>query len=48
MKGLAIEEAYDGMDAYDKCCNFHFDLVFINDGLPGMSGLDTCNKIYKQ
>lgn len=39
-KGYDITPVNNGADAVEKCENEHFDLVFLDENMPGMSGLE--------
>jgi len=40
-KGYAIETANNGVTAIELVENNHFDLVFLDENMPGLSGLET-------
>ena len=44
-KGYFIDTATNGNDAVDKIMNKHFDLVLLDENMPGLSGIETLNKI---
>lgn len=44
-KGYKVEPVSNGHDAIDKCKTEHFDLVFLDENMPGISGLETLAKI---
>ena len=44
-KGYSVEPVSNGHDALDKCKTEHFDLVFLDENMPGISGLETLAKI---
>jgi two-component system response regulator YesN len=44
---VVIEEAADGNEALQKVDTLHPDLIFMNIGLPGESGLQVTRKIKK-
>jgi len=44
-KGYQMSPVNSGSDAIEKCENEHFDVVFLDENMPGMSGLETLNKI---
>ncbi|MBN1790128.1 MAG: bifunctional response regulator/alkaline phosphatase family protein [Bacteroidales bacterium] len=44
-KGYSIDTATNGSDAVDKIQNAHFDLVLLDENMPGLSGIETLNKI---
>ncbi|HMU98250.1 MAG TPA: PglZ domain-containing protein [Chitinophagales bacterium] len=44
-KGYKISAVSNGYDAIDKCNEEDFDLVFLDENMPGISGLETLSKI---
>ncbi|MEZ5027078.1 MAG: PglZ domain-containing protein [Chitinophagales bacterium] len=44
-KGYVVEPVSNGHDALDKCNNEHFDLIFLDEHMPGISGLETLARI---
>ena len=44
-KGYDIVTATNGNDAVDLIQNQHFDLVLLDENMPGLSGIETLNKI---
>lgn len=44
-KGYNMTPVNSGSDAIDKVDGEHFDVVFLDENMPGMSGLETLNKI---
>ena len=44
-KGYAVEPVSNGHDALDKCKTEHFDLIFLDEHMPGISGLETLSRI---
>lgn len=44
-KGYEMTPVNSGSDAIDKVDSEHFDVVFLDENMPGMSGLETLNKI---
>ncbi len=44
-KGYDMTTVNSGPDAIDKCENEQFDLVFLDENMPGMTGLETLEKI---
>lgn len=44
-KGYDIVSVNSGQDALDCCMNEVFDLVFLDENMPGISGLETLSKI---
>ena len=46
-KGYDIVPVNSGSDALDKCSQEHFDVIFLDENMPGMTGLETLNEIKK-
>ncbi len=44
-KGYEVDTATNGMDALDKCRNTDYDLIFLDENMPGISGLETLAQI---
>ena len=44
-KGYVIETVNSGDDALDKIDEQHFDLVLLDENMPGLSGLETLDRI---
>lgn len=44
-KGYEVFTATNGQDALDKVESMDFDLVFLDENMPGISGLETLDKI---
>lgn len=44
-KGYFVDTASNGEDAIEKCTEGHFDLVFLDENMIGMSGLETLPKL---
>ena len=44
-KGYRISTVNNGHSALDKVKSQHFDLVLLDENMPGLSGLETLNKI---
>ncbi|MFA6589849.1 MAG: bifunctional response regulator/alkaline phosphatase family protein [Bacteroidales bacterium] len=44
-KGFELVTATNGQDALDLCRSQVFDLVFLDENMPGLSGLETLNAI---
>jgi CheY-like chemotaxis protein len=44
-KGYEVMTASNGDDAIDLVRNYHFDLIFLDENMPGLSGLETLNII---
>jgi CheY-like chemotaxis protein len=44
-KGYDITPVNSGADALEKCESFNYDVVFLDENMPGMSGLETLTHI---
>ena len=44
-KGYEVTTVSNGTDAIDLCRNRSFDLVLLDEQMPGLSGLDTLQRI---
>lgn len=44
-KGYEVTAVNSGFDALDRCSAEYFDVVFLDENMPGMSGLETLTKI---
>jgi CheY-like chemotaxis protein len=44
-KGYLVDTSSNGKDAIDILQNTNFDLVFLDENMPGISGIETLNKI---
>ena len=44
-KGYDVTPVNSGFDALDKCSTEYFDVVFLDENMPGMSGLEVLAKI---
>jgi CheY-like chemotaxis protein len=44
-KGYEVVAVNNGQEAVEKCENEHFDVVFLDENMPGMNGLEVLNKI---
>ena len=44
-KGYAVDTASNGADALELCENNFYDVVFLDETMPGMGGLDTLAKM---
>ncbi|MFO7369572.1 MAG: bifunctional response regulator/alkaline phosphatase family protein [Bacteroidales bacterium] len=44
-KGYTVEIATNGNDAVDLVQSQHFDLILLDENMPGLSGIETLNKI---
>jgi CheY-like chemotaxis protein len=44
-KGYDVTPVTSGMDAVEKCNEMKFDIVFLDENMPGMSGLEALSQI---
>jgi CheY-like chemotaxis protein len=44
-KGYEVVTANNGQDAIDLCREQSFDLIFLDENMPGLSGLETLSTI---
>ena len=44
-KGYEVETANNGSDAVEMVHNEHFDIVFLDEQMPGISGVEALEKI---
>lgn len=44
-KGYEVTKVTNGQDAIEACRNENFDLVLLDENMPGLSGLETLSKI---
>ena len=44
-KGYKLTTVTNGNDAVDAFKNNHFDLVFLDENMPGLTGLETLSQI---
>ncbi len=44
-KGYSVKAVNSGFDALESCDNEYFDVVFLDENMPGMSGLEVLTKI---
>lgn len=44
-KGYDVDTANNGNDAIDLIQNKHYDLLFLDENMPGMSGIETLNQV---
>ena len=44
-KGYEVVTANNGQDAIDLCREQSFDLIFLDENMPGLSGLETLSLI---
>ena len=44
-KGYEVETVSNGYDALDRCAEEAFDLILLDENLPGLSGLETLTRV---
>lgn len=44
-KGYDVTSVNNGSDAIEKCLDSHYDLVFLDENMPGMTGLEALTQI---
>jgi CheY-like chemotaxis protein len=44
-KGYTVDKVTSGNDAIDACARENYDLIFLDENMPGLSGLETLTKI---
>jgi len=44
-KGYEVETATNGSDAIEMVASKHFDIIFLDENMPGLSGLQTLTEI---
>jgi len=44
-KGYEVVTVSNGMDALDQCTQRNFDLIMLDEMMPGLSGLETLQRI---
>ena len=44
-KGYEVETVSNGQDALDKCATTTYDLILLDENMPGLSGLETLSRI---
>ena len=44
-KGYSVDGVTNGSDAIDKCHEKSYDIVFLDENMPGLSGLETLSQI---
>lgn len=44
-KGYEVTPVNNGQDAIDQCRREQFDIVFLDENMPGLSGLETLQEI---
>jgi DNA-binding response OmpR family regulator len=47
-KGYVVETVTNGYDALDRCTEETFDLILLDENMPGLSGLETLSRIKEQ
>ena len=47
-KGYQVDTATNGQDAIEKALSQHFDIIFLDENMPGLSGLETLAQIKEQ
>lgn len=44
-KGYTVDKVTSGVDAIEACKNKHYDIVFLDENMPGISGLEALSQI---
>jgi CheY-like chemotaxis protein len=44
-KGYEVTKVTNGLDAVEFCKNNHYDIIFLDENMPGISGLETLTRI---
>ena len=44
-KGYAVDAVTNGADAIDKCNETNYSIIFLDENMPGISGLETLSRI---
>ncbi len=44
-KGYEVDEVTSGIDAIDACNNKPYDIIFLDENMPGITGLETLSRI---
>ena len=44
-KGYEVETVTNGYDALDRCAEESFDLILLDENMPGLSGLETLTRV---
>jgi DNA-binding response OmpR family regulator len=44
-KGYTVETVNNGLDAVEKCSTNQYDIIFLDENMPGISGLEALNQI---
>lgn len=47
-KGYSVKTVNNGNDAIDKSSEEHFDIIFLDENMPGISGLEALTKIKEE
>lgn len=47
-ENFAVDVAYDGIEGYDLAVSEEYDVIVLDRLLPGMEGLEICQKLRKQ
>ena len=47
-KGYSLTTVTNGLDALDACNEQPFDLIILDENMPGLSGLETLSRIKEQ
>jgi CheY-like chemotaxis protein len=45
LRGHRVVQAFDGADAWEKCRTLHPDIALLDIGMPGLTGLEVCERI---
>jgi CheY-like chemotaxis protein len=44
-KGYTVDTVNNGLDAVEKAKGKEYDIIFLDENMPGLSGLETLNRI---
>ena len=44
-KGFMVDTVYNGTDAVEKCKSNKYDIIFLDENMPGLTGIETLEKI---
>ncbi|MDE6634732.1 MAG: response regulator, partial [Bacteroidaceae bacterium] len=44
-KGYEVDTVTNGFDALDRCAEQSYDLILLDENMPGISGLETLSRI---
>ncbi len=44
-KGYVVDKANNGIDAIEKVKNNKYDVIFLDENMPGISGIETLSQI---